>query len=118
MTPYIVNFKKVRRNVDFYHVFAFKSNSTTALNISAATFFLRVLPKTGAPTEVLDIALGTGLSFVTDGTDGKLKLLVEHTVMEAIPLGSYKYDLVMVRSTISEVIVEGSIKIVDGVTDI
>ena len=43
---------------------------------------------------------------------------VQHTVMETVPVGSYKYDLVLDRSGATEVLMEGSIKIVAGVTDI
>ena len=62
--------------------------------------------------------MGAGLRLVTDGTDGKFAIDVQHTVMETVPVGSYKYDLVLDRSGATEVLMEGSIKIVAGVTDI
>ena len=116
--PYRVNFKKVFRNVDLYQVFTLLSAPSTPVNIGGATFFMMVRPKVGTPTPVLSLSLGSGLQLVTDGTDGKIAINVNHTVMEAIPLGSYKYDLVMDRGGASEIVMYGDFKVVDGVTDL
>lgn len=114
---YTVNFNKVRKNVDFRYVVTM-TDGTTAINISNATFFMDVVPKVGTATPILELSLGAGLSFYTDGTDGKLVIHVDHAVMELKVNGSYKYDLVMVRSGVSEIVMEGSFKIKSGVTDI
>lgn len=119
MTPYTVNFKKVRRNIDWYQVLNLKNGAGAALDISGATFFLDVKPKVGdAPAAILSLSLGSGLSFGSDGSDGVLIILVDSEVMKLKPLGSYKYDLVIVRGGVSEVFMEGSLKIVEGVTDL
>lgn len=118
-SPYIVNFKKVRRNVDFYKIITFKQDATTPLDIGGASFKMQVKPKIGTnPAAILTLTLGDGLSLTSDGTDGKLTILVDHLVMKTKALGSYKYDLVMIRSGASEVVMEGSFKIVDGVTEL
>lgn len=114
---YTVNFNRVRRNVDFRHVVTL-TDGTNPIDISQATFFMDVVPKLGTPTPILELSLGSGLEFSTNGSDGKLIINVDHLVMETKASGSYKYDLVMVRSGVSEIVMEGSLKIVAGVTDI
>lgn len=117
MTPYTVNFKRVRRNVDWYHIIKLTSNGTTPIDISDATFFMRVVNK-ATLVEVLDLSLDNGLELTTDGTDGQLSIHVSNTVMETIAVGVYKYDLVIVRNGVSETVMEGSVKVVDGVTEL
>lgn len=117
---YTVNFNKVRKNVDFRYVVTLTDGATTPapIDISSATFFMDVVPKIGTPTPILSLALGSGLSLFSDGTDGKLLIHVDSSVMEGKAVGSYKYDLVMVRSGVSEVVMEGNFKIKAGVTDL
>lgn len=119
-SPYTVNFKKVRRNVDFYKIITFSINADgDPLDIGGATFKMMVKPKIGTdPDPILTLTMGSGLSVTTDGTDGKLTILVDHTVMVTKDLGNYKYDLVMIRDGASEVVMEGSFKIVEGVTEL
>lgn len=114
---YTVNFNKVRKNVDFRHVVTL-TDGTNPINIATATFFMDVVPKLGTPTPILSLSLGSGLSLFTDGSDGKLLIEVDHLVMEGKAVGSYKYDLIMVRSGVSEVVMEGNFKIKAGVTDL
>lgn len=116
--PYQVNFKRVRNNVDLYAVIDILSAPDTPISIATAQFFMQVRPKIGAGAPVLDLSLGDGLSLYTDGTDGKLEIHVDHLVMEAVPLGNYNYDLVMVRGGLSEVVFYGTFKVVDGITDL
>lgn len=115
---YGVNFKKVRKNVDWWQVFHLTTDGTAPIDLSTAVLRMTVVPKLGTPTPVLSLSLGSGLRLVTDGTDGKFAIDVAHTAMEAVPVGSYKYDLVLDRAGASEVLMEGSVKIVAGVTDI
>ena len=112
-----VNFLKVRNNVDFRYVVSL-TDGEDALDITTASFFMQVVPKLGTATVVLDLSLGDGLELFTDGTDGKLVINVDHLVMVDIPVGNYKYDLVMVRGALSEVVIEGTMKIRAGVTEL
>jgi len=114
---YTVNFNKVRKNVDFRHVVTL-TDGTDPINLTGATFFMDVVPKLGTPTPILSLSLGSGISLLTDGTDGKILLMVDSSVMEGKAVGSYKYDLIMVRSGVSEVVMEGNFKIKPGVTDL
>lgn len=117
---YTVHFNKVRKNVDFRKVVTLYDGETppAAINIAAATFFMDVVPKLGTPTPILSLSLGSGLSLLTDGSDGKLLISVDSAVMETKDVGSYKYDLIMVRSGVSETVMEGNFKIKSGVTDL
>lgn len=118
--PYVVNFLKVRNNVDFYRTFTIKSkdsnNVVAAIDLSSATLFMKwrdALDATATP--VVSLAVGTGITKV-DAVEGKISILVDSEDMKAIAPGKYKYDLVMVRSGLSETIMEGYLKIVSGVT--
>lgn len=112
-----VNFLKVRNNVDFRFIIPFTSDGTNALDLSGSTFRMDVIPAAGGDP-ILELALGSGLSFFTDGTDGKLLINVDKAVMKLKTPGSYKYDLVMTTGAVDVVICEGSIKIKAGVTDV
>ena len=115
MGVYTVNFKRVHKNVDWRQVFKITSDGTTPINISAATFKMTIA---SSGTTLMTLTLGSGLALVTDGTDGKLRIDVNHLVMETVAVGSYKYDLVMSRGAASEIVMEGTIKVIAGVTDI
>lgn len=117
---YTVNFNKVRNNVDFRHVVTL-TDGTDPVDVSAADFYMDVVPKIGTATPILELESTGGspeISLFTDGSDGKVVIHVDHLVMEALTPGSYKYDLVMIRSGVSEVVMEGNFKIKDGVTDL
>jgi hypothetical protein len=58
------------------------------------------------------------LELFTDGEDGKLLINVDHLVMADVPVGNYKYDLVMVNDGASSIVMEGSIKVKSGVTEL
>jgi hypothetical protein len=127
MAAYTVNFKRVRKNVDWYTVWRFTTDGTTPLDLTGADFHMDVRPRIGEPP-VLELNLEAaipdpqdafaGLVFATDGSDGELILLVDHTVMADVAVGSYRYDLVIIRNGISEVLAEGSIRVVEGVTEL
>lgn len=118
--PYVVNFLKVRNNVDFYRTFTIKSkdsnNVVAPIDLSSATLFMKWRDALdAAATPVVSLAVGTGITKV-DAVEGKISILVDSEDMKAIAPGKYKYDLVMVRSGLSETIMEGYLKIVSGVT--
>lgn len=112
-----VNFLEVFNNVDWRYVIVLQDGAGDPIDISQATFFMDVRPSLGGDP-VLELSLGNGFAFYTDGADGKLVLHVDHLVMEAISPGGYKYDLVMVRSGVSSIPIRGKVKIKAGVTDI
>lgn len=111
-----VNFLKVRNNVDFRFVIPF-TNGDDPLDLSASTFRMDVVPAAGGDP-ILELALGSGLAFFTDGSDGKLMIDVDKAVMKTKSPGSYKYDIVMTTGSVDVTLIEGSIKIKAGVTDV
>lgn len=116
---YTVNFKKVRKNVDFRYVVTLHNAANEPVDISQATFEMDVVPKLGTATPVLQLSTANGqLSLFDTGADGRLLINVDHLLMEAVPAGSYKYDLVMIQNGTSRVVMEGSITVKAGVTDI
>lgn len=112
-----VNFLVLYNNVDWHRVVTLTDGAGDPVDISTATFFMEVRPSLGGDP-VLDLALGSGFSLFTNGADGKLLLHVDHLLMEAVTPGGYKYDLVMVRSGVSEIVMRGTIKVKAGVTDL
>lgn len=120
--PYTVNFLRVRNNVDFYRTFTLKSkdesDTVAPINLASATLFMKWKPALDlSATPVVALAVGTGIT-KTDSANGKISVLVDSEVMKAIAPGKYKYDLVMVRGGISETVMEGYLKIVQGATDL
>lgn len=115
MATYTVNFLKVRKNADWRRTITCYSAPATPLDISAASFTLKAKNKlTGAV--VLTATLGDGLQFATDGTDGKLMINVDTLVLADIPVGKYIYDVKMVRDGADDIIIEGTVKFVEGVS--
>ncbi len=117
--PYTVNFLRVRNNVDFYRIFTIKSKASpsadpVAIDLSSATLFMKWKPALGG-SPVVSLAVGTGITKL-DAAAGKISVLIDSADMADIAAGKYKYDLVMVRSGLSETIMEGYVKVVDGVT--
>lgn len=118
--PYTVNFLKVRNNVDFYRTFTLKSKDeadvVAPIDLSSATLFMQWKPSLGGDA-VVSLAVGSGIS-KTDAAAGKIAVLVDSEVMKTITPGKYKYDLVLVRSGLSETVMEGFLKIVEGPTEL
>lgn len=120
MTPTIINFLDVRNNIDFYRSFTLKSKvgeaAPVAIDLTSATLFMKIKPSLGGAA-VVSLAVGTGIT-KTDPANGKITVLIDSEVMETIEPGKYNYDLVIVRSGISETILRGYMKIKAGVTDL
>lgn len=120
--PYTVNFLKVRNNVDFYRTFTLKSKDEddviAPINLASATLFMKWRPALDlTATPVVSLAVGTGIS-KTDSANGKLSVLIDSAVMALIAPGKYKYDLVLVRAGLSETVMEGYVKVVQGATSL
>lgn len=120
MTPTIINFLDVRNNVDFYRNFTLKSKegeaAAVAIDLTSATLFMKIKPSLGGDP-VVSLAVGSGIT-KTDPANGKISVLIDSAVMETIEPGKYNYDLVIVRSGLSEMILRGYMKIKAGVTDL
>lgn len=120
MNATTVNFLKVRNNVDFKQAFTIKSkvgdDAPVAVDLSSATIFMKIRPALGGAA-VVSLSVGSGIT-KTDAAAGKITVLIDSEVMETITPGKYLYDLVIVRSGVSEIVAEGYMKIKSGVTDL
>ena len=120
MTPTIINFLDVRNNIDFYRNFTLKSKVGDAdpvvIDLTSATLFMKIKPALGGDA-VASLAVGSGIT-KTDPANGKISILIDSADMADIEPGKYNYDLVIVRSGLSETILRGYMKIKAGVTDL
>jgi hypothetical protein len=120
MYAYKVDFNRVHNNADWWQSFKLTTDGTTPIDLGGAIFSMTLVPKLGAATvdNTFAFTMDTGLQLTTDGSDGLFSINIDHTVMETIPPGTYKYDMILDRSGASQVLMEGVVKIIDGVTDI
>lgn len=120
MSATIVNFLNVRNNVDFSRTFTIKSKdgdaAAVAIDLDSATLFMQIKPSLGGAA-VASLSVGSGIT-KTDPANGKISVLIDSEDMKAIDPGKYNYDLVMVRSGLSEIVLQGYMKIKAGVTDL
>jgi len=116
---YTVNFNAVYNNVDFRHVVTLTDAEGAAIDVSGATFEMEVKPKVGDDlSAIIELSTGSGISFYTDGTDGKIVLNHAYTAMKLLTPGSYTYDLVKIAGGVTSIVMRGNFKIKLGVTDI
>ena len=115
---YAVTFKRVYKNVHWNQAFQLFSNTagTTPVDISSATMEMDIVTRGASPTVVKSLSLGDGIELTTDGTDGKFQIILPSSEMTSIPVATYKYDLIMTRAGVSEMIMEGLVTFVSGVT--
>lgn len=120
MSSTIVNFLKVKNNVDFLRTFTIKSkegeDAAVATDLTSATIFMQIKPSLGGEA-VVSLSVGSGIT-KTDPANGKIRVLIDSAVMETVEPGKYNYDIVIVRSGISEIVCEGYMKVKSGATEL
>lgn len=120
MSATTVNFLSVKNNVDFYRTLTIKSKvgeaAPAAIDLTSATIFMQIKPALGGAA-VVSLSVGDGIT-KTDPANGKISILIDSEEMKTIEPGKYIYDLVIVRSGLSEIVMQGYMKIKSGATAI
>lgn len=118
MSATTVNFLEVKNNVDFARSLTIKTKLGSAdpvvVDLSSATIFMQIKPALGGAA-VASLSVGQGIT-KTDPANGRISILIDSEVMKTIEAGKYVYDLVIVRSGLSETVMKGYMKIKNGVT--
>ena len=112
----IFNIPQIRRGTTSkVQPFTYKDKNNDPINISSATLFVEFRKDCATGTVVKTISLGSGISFTTDGTDGKFQFdafLLEWSA------GRYFYDIKSVISGINDIYIKGERVVIQNVTQL
>ena len=90
--------------------FTVEDESHVAVNISSWTFSWELRLTRYSPTASLGPkTLGSGLTFVTGGTDGKVRLSLTSAETKVLKAGTYYYGLARTNSGSWDVVKEGQL---------
>ena len=112
----IFNIPQIRRGTTSKVLpFAYKDKNGDPIDISNATLFVEFRKDCDTGVVVKTITLGSGISFITDGTDGKFEFdafLLEWSA------GRYFYDIKSIISGVNDIYIKGTRIVIQNVTQI
>lgn len=105
-------------NATWDDAFQFGIPGDTSWSFSGVTFLLDVKQCKDGPA-LLALSTGGGTIVTTDVTNRILAMNVPDTSVQALGLGHFEYDLVMVTTAtgVRDILMHGDIHVVGGVTD-
>lgn len=110
-TTFQVNFT-VGTNEDLRHSFQLKDTAGTGIDITGATMALEAVNDNGDSIFVASTA-DSRITLTTPAT-GYFKLNVPQSVIGAVAVGTYKFDLVMTLSGEKTRLMFGTVNVVEG----
>lgn len=110
-TSFVVNWT-VGTNEDLRETFWWRDSAGTGINITGATMALSAVNDNG--DEVMEASTTDGRITLTVPATGYFRILIPQSVIGALALGVYRYDLLMTLSGEKTRFMYGTIAVVKG----
>lgn len=112
----IFNIPQIRRDTTSKtQPFTYNDSNNDPIDLSSATLYVEFRKDCATGSTVKTISLGSGISFTTDGTDGKFQF--DAFKLEWVA-GKYYYDIKSVIGSIEDIYIKGTRTVIQNITQL